>query len=203
MSYLQNICLESGNLDPAKILSIICIFDVSKAHGSDNVSVRIVKICDESLVKPLFNIFQFSLETGNFPSYWKRGNIVPVHKKGNKDLINNYRPVSLLPIFSKIYDTLCNYFKGNDLFSKSQSGFGKDGSCVSQLLSIMHEIFKGFDANPSLDTCGIFLGISKAFDRVCHEDLTFKLRSYGISDSLLPLFNSFLFERLQRVVLNG
>ena len=116
--------LESVNLDPAKILSIIRAFDVNKSHGWDDVSVRMVKICDESLVKSLFNIFQFSLETGNFPSNWKRGNIVPVHKKGNKNLINNYRPVSLLPIFSKIYekciyDTLYNYFEGNDLFSKS------------------------------------------------------------------------------------
>ena len=68
------------------------------------MSVSMVKICDESLVKPLFNIFQFSLETGNFPSNWKRGNIVPMHKKGNKNLINNYRPMSLLLILSKIYE---------------------------------------------------------------------------------------------------
>ena len=72
--------LESVNLDPAKNLSVFHAFDVSKAHWWDNVYVCMVKICDESLVKPLFNIFQFSLETGNFPSYWKRGNIVPVHK---------------------------------------------------------------------------------------------------------------------------
>ena len=167
-----------------------------------------VKICDESLVKPLFNVFQFSLETGNVPSYWKRDKTLPVHKKGNEDLINNYRPMSLLSIFSKIYekciyDTLYNYFEGNDLFSKSQSGFRKDDSRVSQLLSITHEIFKDFDANPSLDTCGSFWDVSKAFDRVWHETLVFKLRSYGISDSLLRLFNSFLSERLQRVVLNG
>ena len=131
-----------------------------------------------------------------------------MHKKVNKDLINNYRPVSLLPIFSKIYekciyDTLYNYFEGNYLFSKSQSGFRKGDSCVSQLLSITHEIFKGLDANPSLDTCGTFLDISKAFDRVWDEALIFKLRSYAISDSLLRLFNSFLSERFQRVVLNG
>ena len=61
------------------------------------MSVQMVKICDESLVKPLFNIFQFSLETGNFPSNWNRSNIVLVHKNGYKDLINNYEPVSLLP----------------------------------------------------------------------------------------------------------
>ena len=115
---------------PAKIISVIRAFDVSKAHGWDNVSVRMVKICDESLVKPLFDIFQFSLETGNFPSYWKRGNIVPVHKKGNKDLINNYRQVSLLPIFRKIYvkgsyDTLYNYFEGYHLILRVSPGFVK------------------------------------------------------------------------------
>ena len=138
-----------------------------------------VKICDESLIKPLFNIFQFSLETGNFPSNWKRGNIIPVHKMANKDLINNYRPVSLLPLFSKIYekcvyDTLYNYFEGNGLFSKSQSSFRKGDSCVSQLLSLMHKIFNGFDANPLLDTCGIFLDISKAFASRCPSRLNFR-----------------------------
>ena len=116
--------------------------------------------------------------------------------------------MSLIPIFSKIYekciyDTLYNYFEGNDLFSKNQSGLCKGDSCASQLLFITHKIFKGFDTNPSLDTCGIFLDISKAFDRVWHDGLIFKLRSYGIWDSLLRLFNSFLSERLQRVVLNG
>ena len=73
---------------------------------------------------------------------------------------------------------------------------------MSQLLSITHVVFKGFDVNPSLGTCGIFLDISKAFDRVWHEGLIFKIWSYEISDSLLCLFNNFLSERLQRVVLN-
>ena len=84
-----------------------------------------------------------------------------MHKKGNRNLINNYKPVSFLPFFSKIYEkriyvTLYNYFEGNDLFSKSQSGFPKGDSCVSQLLSITHEIFKGFDPNPSLDIWNFF-----------------------------------------------
>ena len=71
-------------------------------------------------------------------------------------------------------------------------------------MSVTHEIFKVFDANPSLDTCGIFLNISKTFDdRVWHDAIISILRSYGISDSVLRLFNSFLCERLQRAVLNG
>ena len=71
--------LESGNLDPAKIRA----FDANKAHRFHVVSVRVVKICHEFLVKSLFNIFQVLLETGNFPSNWKRGNIVPMYKNGN------------------------------------------------------------------------------------------------------------------------
>ena len=84
-------------------------------------------------------------------------------------------------LFYQIYEKcihhyIQNYFEGNNLFSKSQSGFRKHDSCVSQLLSITHEIFKGFDANSSLEICGIFLDISKAFDRVWYEALIFKLR---------------------------
>ena len=82
-------------------------------------------------------------------------------------------------------------------------GFRKNDSCISQLLSITHEIFKGFDANPPLDTCGVFLDISKAFDKVWHEGLIFKLQSYGISGCLLSLLKDFLSDRLQRVVING
>ena len=84
------------------------------------------------------------------------------------------------------------HFEGNDLFSKSQSGFPKDDSCLPQLLSITHEKFKGFDANLSLDTCGIVLDIFKTFDWVLHETLIFELWSYGISDYFLCLFNRFL-----------
>ena len=69
----------------------------------------------------------------------------------------------------------------------SQSGFRRNDSCVSQLLSITHEIFSGFDANPPLDTRGVFLDISKAFDIVWHDGIIFKLQSCGISSSLLSL----------------
>ena len=159
-------------------------------------------------MRPLMEIFHQALATGKFPENWKKGNVVPVYKKGDKSIPKNYRPVSLLPIFSKlfekcIYDTLYGYFESNDLFSSCQSGFRKGDSCVSQLLSITHNIFKGFDANPTLDTRGVFLDISKAFDRVWHNGLIFKLSSYGVSGSLLSLLCDFLSGRVQRVTLNG
>ena len=196
------------SLHQSKLFAHIRALDVNKAHGWDDISIRMVKLCGETLVKPLMSIFSFSLTSGKFPSNWIMGNVVPVYKKGDKSQVKNYRPVSLLPIFSKhfekcIYDTLYIYFENKGLFSSCQSGFRKGGSCFSQLLSITHDIFKGFDANPSLDTCGVFLDISKAFDRVWHDGLLFKLKSYGVSGFLLSLLRDFLSGRKQRVVLNG
>ena len=189
-------------------MAFIRALNINKAHGWDDISIRMIKLCDESLLKPLMNIFQFSLATGKFPNDWKKGNIVPIHKKGDKSIVKNYRPVSLLPIFSKlfekcIYDTLYSFFETNGLFTSCQSGFRKGDSCTSQLLSITHDIFKGFDANPSLDTRGVFLDISKAFDRVWHDGLLFKLQYYGVSGPLLSLLKDFLSGRVQRVTLNG
>ena len=74
---------------------------------------------------------------------------------------------------------------------------------LSQLLSITHDIFKDFDANPTLDTRGIFLDISKDFDRIWHEGWLLKLQSYGVTGPFLSLLKDFLSDRLQRVVLNG
>ena len=200
--------LGTINFDKAKILAFIRALDSNKAHGWDGISIRMVKICDESLLKPLMNIFRHSLASGKFPTDWKKGNIVPIYKKGDKSIVKNYRPVSLLPILSKIfekciYDTLYNYFEERDIFSTCQSGFRKGDSCVSQLISITHNIFKGFDANPSLDTRGVFLDISKAFDRVWHDGLIFKLHTYGIHGPLLSLLRDFLSDRVQRVTLDG
>ena len=134
-------------------------------------------------------------------------NVVPVHKKEEKNLLRNYRLISLLPIFSKIferviYNCLFNYFVTNKLFTPAQSGFLQGDSCIAQLLSIIHEIQTNFDTNPPADVRGVFLDISKAFDKVWHKGLIFKLKSYGVEGDLLSLLLS-LTNRNQRVVLNG
>ena len=166
-----------------------------------------IKICGESITVPLKIIFEQSLKEKKFPELWKKANIVTVHKKEDKNLIKNYRPVSLLPIFSKVYErviynALFNYFKDNKLFTYSQSGFLPGDSCIAQLLSIIHEIQTAFDNNP-VDVRGVFLDISKAFDKVWHIGLLFKLKAYGVDDELLSLLENYLESRKQRVVLNG
>ena len=76
------------------ILKIIRALHVSKAHGCDDISICMIKICDQSIIKPLPIIYQNCLNTGTFPDIWKKSNIVPVHKKGDKQVVNNYRPAS-------------------------------------------------------------------------------------------------------------
>ena len=104
---------------------------------------------------------------------WKKENIVQVHKKSSKQLVNNYHPVSLLPICSKkfekvIFDSIFNFMIQNNLLNSCQSGFKPNDSCINQLISITHNIYRAFDANPSLELRGVFLDLSKAFDKVWH-----------------------------------
>ena len=100
-------------------------------------------------------------------------------------------------------DTIYSYFEKNGLFSSRQSGFRKNDSCVSQLLAIALKIFCGFNSSPSRETRGIFLDISKAFDKVWHKGLLLKLKTCGIQGQLLKLIKAFLTDRLQRVVHSG
>ena len=137
----------------------------------------------------------------------KRQILSPAHKKGGKQIIINYQPVSLLPICSKIFEKiivncLFKYLQDNKLLNCNQSSFRSGDSCVHQLLSITHEIYKSFDANPSLELRGVRLDISKTFDRVCHDGLLYKLRLLGICGRYYNLIRSFLVNRHKRVILN-
>ena len=91
----------------------------------------------------------------------------------------------------------------NNLLNSCQSGFRPNDSCINQLISITHNIYRAFDANPSLEVRGVFLDLSKAFDKVWHEGLLYKLKSNGINGNALQLIKSFLHKRCQRVVLKG
>ena len=119
--------------------------------------------------------------------------------------MENYRPMSLLPICGKIferliYNSLFEFFIAKELISSNQSGFKPSDSSINQLLSITHQIYKSFD--DGYEVRGAFLDTSKAFDKVWHNGLIYKLKQNGVSGDLLNLIIGFLDARKQRVVLN-
>ena len=115
------------------------------------LSIRMIKLCGNSICKPLSIIFNDCLNKGKFPHEWKKANVVPVHKKGNKQSLKNYRPISLLPICSKIFERLIynemfTFFTENNLISPNQSGFRPGDSCVNHnYLPLPTNIYKSFD----------------------------------------------------------
>ena len=141
-----------------KILRIIRNLNPNKAHGWDEISVRMIKMCDNSLIIPLKLIFQNCLRRGIFPETWKQPNVVPVHKKNEKNWKENYRPISLPPICSKIlekliYESLYSHLERENLLNPNQSGFRPGDSTINQLLSITHSVFEAFDCNPRSSLC--------------------------------------------------
>ena len=106
LTHFINAKLDTILLTTYKINSILKALNPNKAHGWDNISVKMIKICGEHISTPLELIFNYCVQNSCYPSRWKRGNIAPVHKKSDKNDIKNYRPISLLPIFSKIFEKI-------------------------------------------------------------------------------------------------
>ena len=177
-----------------------------KAGGYDGISTTMLKLCAFEVATPLKIIFQKCIQTGMFPDFWKCANVPPIHKNGNRQIKDNYRPISLLPICGKtlekiVFDHVYSYLNSHNLLSKNQSGFRPGDSTIYQLISITSDIYESFEKYD--ETRAVFLDISKAFDKVWHEGIIYKLKCNGISGNLLNFFENYLQNRYQRVVLNG
>ena len=200
--------LSDIDVSPAEISDIISKLDVSKSHGHDNISVHMIKLCGDGLIVPLKIVFDSILSSCIFPDQWKKAHVTPVHKKDNKQIITNYRPISLLPIFSKMFEKILfknmySYLTRNNLISQHQSGFRPGDSCTNQLLLLVNDIHAAFNDENCLEIRSVYLDMSKAFDKVWHEGLIFKLKQNGINGKLLKLLTNYLCKRKQRVVING
>ena len=198
--------LDTITISRNQILDIIKTLNVNKAHGPDDISGRMIELCGENITLPLCIIFKNIIKTGIFPNLWKSANVTPVHKKESKQIVKNYRPISLLPLFAKIFErilfsTMYNFFVSNSLITKNQSGFQPGDSVTNQLICLVDSIHQSLDIN--LEVRSVFLDMSKAFDKVWHEGLLFKLKQNGINGKLLKLLKSYLSNRKQRVFING
>ena len=187
-----------------EISKILSSLDVHKAIGPDKLPTIVLKECAESLAPSVTAVVNFGLRTGLQLTEWKKANVPPIHKKGKKDLVENYRPVSLLPVISKVQER-CLVTRlvphVQEVLYTYQHGFQKGKSCVTQLLEVFHEIGSALDRGFESDI--IYLDFAKAFDSVCPVKLVSKLKAFGIGDPLLKWFQSYLTERKQSVVVNG
>ena len=186
---LTNEEIEQIPIENEDIISLIRKLNPNKANGSDGISGQMLILCDETVTLPLKIIFRNILSTGVCPDVWKVANVTPIFKKGDKQLIKNYRPISLLPICGKVFEkiifnNLYNHLTRYNLITKNQSGFRPGDSTTNQLIDLVNEIHHAFDSTTSLEVRAIFLDISKAFDKVWHVGLIFKMRQNGISGQL-------------------
>ena len=196
---LDSICVRTE-----EISYILSNLSTKKATGPDEISARMLKECSNEIAPSLTALFNKSLTLSKVPQEWKEANVVPVPKKGDVDLISNYRPISLLSLVSKLLEQIVHVHVSEFVessLSNLQHGFRKRRSCVTQLLGVLHDVGKALDSGQEADV--IYLDFSKAFDSVSHKNLLLKLKQHGISDSLLSWFADYLNERRQRVFLEG
>ena len=150
--------------------------------------------------KPLLHIFNVSLQNGTFPDELKIARVTPLFKNGSDSDLGNYRPISVLPCFSKIlekimYNRLYKHLSDNNVLYKKQFGFQEKHSTEHAILHLVDQINCSFEKN--LFTLGIFIDLSKAFDTVDHKILITKLENYGVKGTNLHWFKSYLKYRKQ------
>lgn len=178
----------------------------TKATGIDDIPTTLLKDCRSKIAKHIAYIINLSLQTASVPSDWKTAVVTPIHKSGSLTDANNYRPISVLPVVSKILEKavqqqLTNYLEENNLLSTKQFGYRKNRSTEIAATLFIDNIRKACDKG--LVSGAIFVDLSKAFDTLGHENLLYKLENFGIKGIALRWFTDYLFSRQQVVKFNN
>ena len=180
--------------------------DPSKAAGPDGITTRILRTLSKEVAPILTMIFQHSLKTGQVPTQWKKANVTAIFKKGEHYVPSNYRPVSLTSVTCKIMEhilvsNIMSHLESNKILKDNQHGFRKGRSCETQLLELTDHLSANLDKGIQTDM--IVLDFAKAFDKVNHSLLVYKLQHYGIRGDVKNWIKNFLHDREQTVVIEG
>ena len=195
------------HLKEEHILDILKQLPSGKATGPDGLGNCILASTAVSIYKPLCKLFNYCLSKTCFPSCWKVANVTPVHKNDERKLCKNYRPISLLCNISKvferaIYNILYNYYLiEHSLLNHKNAGFKRGDSTINQLLYISNKISSSLDQGKEVRM--VFLDAAKAFDKVWHKGILFKLRQLGVAQDFVNWFEFYFSARKQKVVING
>ena len=185
-----------------QVLRLLSTLNVNKSSGTDNLGPRILKLCAPIIYKVVAYLINLSIKTSIFPDKLKEARITPIHKKGDKSEPCNYRPISILPTLSKIFEKhmasqIKNYVSEFNLLQKEQSGFREHHSCMTALTKMTETWLSEMDSGNLTGT--VLLDFSKAFDLVNHNILLHKLKVYKFSEQTLALLKSYLLGRTQEV----
>ena len=188
-----------------KIYKLLKNINPNKAAGPDGIHGKVLKSCAGSLAYPLSLLFRLSYNTGHIPAEWKMANIVPVHKKGAKDSVENYRPISLTSLVMKIFEKVIRdelLAKCESKLNEFQHGFLPSKSCTTQMIPFADSLSISLNDRVRCDV--VYFDFSKAFDSVNHDIILWKLKhQFKIDGRLLKFFVNYLQHRFQRVVING
>lgn len=174
--------------------------------GCDNIGARLLKSAAPFIVEHVTYICNHSIKNSVFPDQWKEGKVTPLYKAGPKDDVNNYRPISILPILSKIlekhvHDSLMDFLINFKLLHKTQSGFRPNHSCETALLGMINSWLEAINSGTMIGV--VMVDFKKAFDLVDHKILLKKMKQYKLSDDSLSWFSSYLLNRKQKVSVNN
>ena len=204
LSFLRGDFNQSMMVPHVLIQDTVKIIKSLKDKNDPNfIPTSIIKANDSKFAIPLTILFNQSISLGVFPDCFKNAAIIPLYKKGPRDLVENYRPISILPVLSKIFEKLMqkflvDYLTSKNILSSNQFGFRKGLSTFDALNSITTDIFSALDNHNS--AIGVFVDFQKAFDTVPHDLLLRKLEYYGIRGCILNWFKSYLSSRSQRTI---
>lgn len=191
-----------NNVTSREIIKLIRRMKNKKSLGPDGISSHLIKQCGIPLAEPLAHLINDSFSSGVFPSELKVARVKPIFKKGDSMEMGNYRPISNLNAFSKIFemamnDRITKFFEINNLLAKDQHGFRKGRSTETAIGALTDEILSGMDNRKYVLV--MFMDLSKAFDCVKYDILINKLYSYGIRGIALQWIYSYLHGRRQFV----
>ena len=191
---------------PDQIDSIISNMSASKSCGTDEIDAKIIKLGKQQLIPAITHIVNLSISSGNFPENWKCAKIIPLHKKDDKTNPKNYRPISLLPVVSKILERsvfiqFVEYLEGSNIMNPAHHGFRSCHSTCTALLE-MYDRWTEAQAEGKV-TATIMLDLSAAFDIVDSSILIDKLKLYGFGDQAAKWISNYLSNRSQKVLIDG
>ena len=207
MGVPANTRLQFKCITETETLKAIDNLENKNSSGHDGISNKLLKLTKKELSKSLTLIINQIITTGIFPDSFKKSKITPLFKKGDQSLLLNYKPISLLPTISKVFerilfDQMYTYFNTNSLLAVQQYGFRKNHSTEYAAIKLVDHVFSK-EMESGKIPCALYIDLSKAFDTLSFDIIIGKLRHYGVADVELRLLISYLTNRKQYVVYNN